>query len=395
MAGCRGVNQGLTLAVGKDPTGQHQALVAEFERQNPGVKVKVLEMPESSTQQHDAYITYLAARDHSIDVYSIDIIWPAEFASAGWVIPLDGYFTEEELKDFLPGPLAGCRYRDSLYALPWFTDAGLLYYRKDMLEKLGRKPPSTWEELTMLASVLSKEEGVAGFVWQGQQYEGLVCNFLEVLWSCGGDVFGPDGRPTLDGPEAAKAVDIMTDMLRIKASPRGVLTYKEEESRQLFTGGKAAFMRNWPYAWAIAQDSAKGSSVVGKVGVVPLPSLDGKSSAACLGGWNLAVSRYSKHKDLAVKLAKFLCSFESQKRFALQGGRLPTRSSVYEDPEVLTANPHYQLFHQAFLNARPRPVRPDYPKASDIMQLGLHRILAGSVSAEAGLAEIQHGLEGL
>ncbi len=385
----------LTLAVGKDPTGQHRAMLDEFTKQNPGIRVKLLEMPESSTQQHDAYVTYLAAGDASIDVYSIDIIWPAEFALAGWLEPLDGRLSPEDLGDFLPGPLAGCRYRDSLYALPWFTDAGVLYYRKDILEGRGFREPATWGELIAQASALSLEEGVPGYVWQGQQYEGLVCNFLEVLWSCGGDVFDRSGRPSLDGPEAAEAVRILLEMLRTKASPRGVLTYKEEEARQLFTGGQAIFMRNWPYAWAMAQDSAKGSRVAGRVGLAPLPSLDGRSSAACLGGWNLGVSRFSKNKDDAVKLVKFLCSFQSQKSFALHGGRLPTRASVYQDDEVLKANPHYRDFYHAFRNARPRPVRPDYPKVSDIIQLALHRILAGRVTADQGLREMQEGLESL
>lgn len=385
----------LTLAAGKDPAGYHRVLLGEFERRNPGIKVKLLEMPESSSAQHDAYVTYLAGRDRSIDVYSIDIIWPAEFASAGWLLPLDGLLDSVELADFLPGPLAGCRYGDSLYAVPWFTDAGLLYYRADILGKHGMKPPDTWEELIKQASALSKSEKIPGFVWQGQQYEGLVCNFLEVLWSCGGDVFGPDGRPAMDSPQALKAAGIMLEMLRTNASPRGVLTYKEEEARQLFTGGNAVFMRNWPYAWTIAQDSTQGSAVAGRTGFLPLPSLDGKSSAACLGGWNLAVSRHSQHPEAAAELVRFLASPKAQKGFALHGGRLPTRSSAYADPEVLEANPHFAQLHRAFAGARPRPVRPDYPKASDIIQLGLHRILAGQATAAQGLAEIQRDLMGL
>ena len=383
----------VTLAAGKDPTGQHQALLAEFERQNPGIKVRVLEMPESSSAQHDVYVTYLAGRDRSIDVYSIDIIWPAEFASAGWLMPLESLFTAGELEDFLPGPLAGCRYRDSLYAVPWFTDAGLLYYRSDILSRHGLKPPVTWGDLINQATALSRSEGLAGYVWQGQQYEGLVCNFLEVLWSCGGRVFDPAGRPAMDGPQARQAAEIMLEMLRTSASPKGVLTYKEEEARQLFTSGGAVFMRNWPYAWTISQDSGQGSAVAGRTGLAPLPSLNGRSSSACLGGWNLAISRYTRHPESAAKLVRFLTSVRSQKHFALHGGRLPARASVYADAEVLAANPHFAQLYLAFASARPRPVRPDYPALSDEIQLGLHRALAGNVTVRQALLDLQGRLE--
>jgi len=383
----------ITWAVGKDPTGRHQAMIEEFQMLHPGVKVKLLEMPESSTAQHDAYVTYLAAGDKSIDVYSIDIIWPAEFARAGWLFPLTDALASSEKDDFLPGPLAGCTYRDTLWAMPWFTDAGMLYYRKDLLEKNRLKIPDTWEELIKQASFLSKKYDMAGYVWQGQQYEGLVCNFLEILWSCGGELFDENGQPLLTSREALKAAGIVKEMFNINASTLGVLTYKEEESRQLFTSGQAVFMRNWPYAWALSQDTAKGSAVAGKVGMAPLPACRGEVSSSCLGGWNLAVSRFSRNPDLAKELVLFLTSYDCQKDFALEGGRLPTRRSVYHDPEVLELNPHYKDFYNSFVTARPRPVRPDYPKISDILQIGLHRIFTGQLSEGDGLLSLQEELK--
>lgn len=383
----------ITWAVGKDPTGRHQALIEKFQQKHPGVKVKLLEMPESSSAQHDAYVTYLASGDKSIDVYSIDIIWPAEFARAGWLLPLTDALASSEKDDFLPGPLAGCTYRDTLWAVPWFTDAGMLYYRSDLLKKNRLKVPVTWEELIKQASFLSKKYDVAGYVWQGQQYEGLVCNFLEVFWSCGGELFDDKGQPLLASREALHAAGIVKQMFNIKASPLGVLTYKEEESRQLFTSGQAVFMRNWPYAWALSQDTAKGSAVAGKVGMAPLPACRGEVSSSCLGGWNLAVSRFSRHPGLARELVLFLTSAESQKDFALKGGRLPTRKSVYNDQQVLAANPHYRDFYRSFITARPRPTRPDYPRISDILQIGLHRIFTGQVPEDEGLLSLQEELK--
>lgn len=391
---CRPAGQKtITWAVGKDPAGQHQALASQFEELHPGIKVKLLEMPESSTAQHDAYVTYLAAGDRTVDVYSIDIIWPAEFARAGWLVPLDGYFDPGELADFLPGPLAGCTYRDTLWAVPWFTDAGMLYYRQDILEENGLKVPQTWDQLETQASYLSKKYGLAGYVWQGQQYEGLVCNFLEVLWSCGGNLSETDSGLVIDGQAALTALNAMHRMLETGASPRGVLTYKEEEGRQLFTQGQAVFMRNWPYAWALAQDTAKGSRVAGRVGLAPLPHLPGQQSSACLGGWNLAVSRHSKYPEEAAALVKFLTSFSSQRLFALKGGRLPTRKSVYEDTSVIEAFPHYRQFYLSFVNARPRPVRPDYPRLSDELQIELHKILLGKKIGPAMIVEMQKKLQ--
>ncbi|MCU0607118.1 MAG: ABC transporter substrate-binding protein [Candidatus Edwardsbacteria bacterium] len=382
----------ITWAVGKDPTGRHQALVDAFCRRHPGITVKLLEMPESSTAQHDAYVTHLAAADQSIDIYSIDIIWTAEFANAGWLSPLGGHVDTLQLKEFLPGTVAGCRYRDTLWALPWFTDAGLLFSRADILSESGSPVPKTWQQLETAAARLGAKHGMTGYVWQGQQYEGLVCNFLEVLWSCGGDLFDSTGRPSLDSPEAAQAVAIMKRMFDGNASPPGVLTYKEEEARQLFTGGQAVFMRNWPYAWALAQDAAKGSAVTGRVMLSALPAPAGRGPASCLGGWNLAVSRFSKNQADAVALVEHLTSFEAQKDFALNGGRLPTRSAVYADGEVRRAYPHFEQLYAAFRTARPRPVRPDYPALSDEIQLGLHRALAGNVTVAQALRELQERL---
>jgi multiple sugar transport system substrate-binding protein len=383
----------ITWTVGKDPTGQHQRMIERFQELHPGVKVKLLEMPESSTSQHDAYVTYLASGDKSVDVYSIDIIWPAEFARAGWLLPLNDILPETERADFLSGPLEGCTYRDTVWAVPWFTDAGMLYYRKDMLNKDRMKPPVTWEELLKQASFLSQKYSISGYVWQGQQYEGLVCNFLEILWSCGGDLFDSLGHPALTSPEALKAAGIVKQMFDLRASPLGVLTYKEEESRQLFTSGQAVFMRNWPYAWAISQDTSKGSLVVGKVGMVPMPACKGMTSSSCLGGWNLAVSRFSRQPKLAKELVLFLTSYDCQKDFAIEGGRLPSRKSVYNDSNVLELNPHYRDFYNSFVTARPRPVRPDYPKISDILQIGLHRIFTGQEGEAEGLLSLQRELE--
>jgi multiple sugar transport system substrate-binding protein len=395
LTGCRKDEDTVTIAfaVGKDPTGYHQALVKQFESAHPQIRVKLLEMPESATQQHNSYVTYLSSADPSIDVYSIDIIWPSEFGAAGWLHPLDQYFTAEELNRFLPGPVQGCTYEGVLYAIPWFTDAGILYYRKDLLEKAGFTVPETWEELVEQASALQNEYGIYGYVFQAQQYEGLVCNFLEYAWANDGGVLKEEGI-SIDSPETIEALQFMVDLIhRHRLTPEGVTTYKEEDSRQLFTEGRAAFMRNWPYAWALAQSTEKGSKVVGKVGIAPLPYPSGGTPAACLGGWNLAVSKFSEHPSEAVEFVKFLTSYEIQKVFAIEGGRLPTNKNLYSDEDVLERNPHYADLYQAFINALPRPVTPFYSKLSDVLQIEIHRAIIGSKSPRQALEAAKEEIE--
>ncbi|MDI6641284.1 MAG: ABC transporter substrate-binding protein [Elusimicrobiota bacterium] len=363
----------ITWAVGKDVTGAQRELVEIFQKQNPLVKVNMMEMPESATTQHDVYVTYLAARDPSIDVYSIDIIWPAEFASAGWIIPVDEYIKESEKSEFLQGPINGCTYKNKLYAIPWFTDAGLLYYRKDLVSS----PPKTWQELIQVAKILQEKHNIYGFVFQAQQYEGLVCNFFEYLWS--NNVTSIDD---IDSPEAIHALQLIVDIIvKHKIAPESVVTYKEEESREVFTSGNAVFLRNWPYVWALAQKSI----VQNKVGIAPLPHFPGGKSSACLGGWNLAISKFSKNKDVALKFVKFMTSFEAQKIYAIKGGRLPTRKAVYIDKEVNKFAPYYKELYRCFISARPRPVSPNYSKISDILQIEIHKALTQKKTAKDSL----------
>jgi multiple sugar transport system substrate-binding protein len=384
----------ITFAVGKDPTGYHQQLLEDFEAAHPGLRVKLIEMPESATQQHNSYVTYFSSADASIDVYSVDIIWPSEFGAAGWLLPLDEYFSQDELDEFLPGPVEGCTYEGTLFAIPWFTDAGILYYRRDLLENEELSPPETWDDLLAQSRLLHQEYGVYGFVFQAQQYEGLICNFLEYVWANGGRVLTPSGEVTIDSPEAVEALEFMAALVsQNDITPEGIATYKEEESRQLFTEGKAAFMRNWPYAWALAQSEEKGSEVAGMVGIAPLPHPPGGTSAACLGGWNLAISRYSKHPSESAQFIRFMTSYEAQKTFALEGGRLPTRKALYHDQDVLLRNPHYESLYEAFMTARPRPVTPFYPKLSDLLQIEVHQAIIGAKTPKDALRSAQDQIE--
>jgi multiple sugar transport system substrate-binding protein len=343
-------------------------------------------MPANTDTQHDAYVTYLSARESNIDLYSLDVIWTAEFARAGWIVELPADYIEGDA--FLDGPLQSVTYAGKLYAVPWFTDAGVLYYRKDLLEEAGLPVPETWTEFREACREVAGSRGMEGFVWQGARYEGLVCDFLEFLWSVGGDL---DRETLIERPAAAErgiveALGLMLSFLESDISPGGVLTYKEEDSRRLFTEGQALFLRNWPYAWSMAE--GEGSKIKGLAGIAPLPHSEGNTGYSTIGGWNVALSSYSKHPDEALEFLRFITGEKSMKERAIKGGYLPTLKSTYGDPDVLDANPHFSRFFEVFQNTRNRPRSPHYPRISDVIQENVHRALTYGIEPEAAAANI-------
>ncbi|MDI6600254.1 MAG: ABC transporter substrate-binding protein [Thermoanaerobacteraceae bacterium] len=381
----------ITYRAGKDTSERTQMLIKQFEEENPNIKVDFQEMPWSTDDQHNAYVTALQAQDSSIDVVAMDVIWTAEFASAGWLLPLGDKFPQSERDKFLSGPLEAVTYNGEIYALPEYTDAGVLYYRKDIIST----PPQTWEELMEMSKENIGKNGIRyGIVFQGNQYEGLVCDALEFIHGNGGDVLDSNGNVVLNSPQSVEGLKEMVSLVEEKIAPEGVTTYMEEDARNVFQQGDALFMRNWPYAWAVV--NGDDSPVKGKVGIAPLPhGPNGKAGAPTLGGWNLAVSKYSKHPDEAYKFIEFMCSDAGQKTTALVGGNLPTRKAIYNDPEVLAKNPFYKDLFNAFISARPRPVSPFYPQISDSMQINFHKALTGNITAEEAIANVEKDIKSI
>lgn len=376
----------ITFAAGNDPSGATEALIAEYNGAHPDVEVRFQAMPASTDQQHDAYVTYLSAGEKGIDLYSLDVIWTSEFARAGWIRPLPQGFIDPA--DFLDGPIGSVMYRGELYAVPWFTDAGVLYYRKDLLANAGLAVPETWDDLRAAGRRLAGRRGMDGFVWQGARYEGLVCNFLEVLWGTGGSL-DPErlaSAPSEVRDEIERAIRLMVSLTIEGVSPASVLTYKEEDSRRVFTEGQAVFLRNWPYAWSMAEGPE--SKVKGLVGIAPLPHAPGLVSYSTIGGWNVALSAHSRHPEQALEFLKFITGERALALRAVKGAYLPTRKSTYQDPDVLEANPHFVSFFEVFRNARNRPQSPEYPRASDVIQENVHKALSGEIPPADAAAAI-------
>jgi len=328
------------------------------------------------------------------------VIWPGILANH--MIDLKQHLKPDAVAAHFPAIVENNTVGGKLVAAPWFTDAGLLYYRTDLLEKHGKQPPATWEELSATAAEILEKERPAnpqlqGFVFQGKAYEGLTCNALEWIDSFGGGtIVGPDGKVTINNPKATAALTWAASAMG-KIAPQGVLNYSEEEARGVFQSGNAIFMRNWPYAWGNAQ--APDSTIKGKVGVVPLPKGgEGGKNTGALGGWQLAVSKYTKNAEPAVDLVRYLTSPEEQKRRAIAGTYNPTIEALYKDQEILQANPFFGPLYTTFTNAVARPSKvtaTKYNQVSAEFFNTVSAVLSGQAKPEAGLADLEKKLDRL
>lgn len=381
----------IVFATGKDLTGTNPKLVELFNSTHKDIQVEYLEMPPSTTDQHDKYATVFAAKDSSIDIVAADSPWVPEFASAGWFLELDtmsGY--EDITKDYFEGPLLATTFKNRTYAIPWYNNAGVLFYRTDLLEKAGLKPPKTFEELIDISRKLQKSPDLHGFVWQGFQYEGLVCNWMEYLWGMGGDYYDAKaGKVILDTPEAVASVQLMTDLVQnYKISPESVFTFKETESYNVFLSGNAVFVRGWPSF--IVNANKEGSKVKGVTGIIPMPHAPGQKPGATLGTWNVAISKFTKHPKEAWEVVKFLSSVEGQKQKALMGGNPPARKSIYADKDVAAKYPHFATLYDVMNSAKPRPVTPAYPQISaEVIQVNLTAAMTHKISAAEAVKKIK------
>lgn len=370
-----------------------KALVKPWEEAT-GNTVTLVPMPASTTDQFGQYRLWLAAGASDIDLYQTDVIWAPQLAD---------HFVDltEVAKDLapqhFPSIIESQTVNGKLVALPIFTDAPALYYRKDLLEKYGQSVPKTWSELAAVAQVIQdgeRAEGKAdfhGFVWQGNAYEGLTCDALEWVKSHGGgQIVEPDGTISINNPNAVAALEAAKSWVGT-ISPEGVLAYQEEEARGVWQTGNAAFMRNWPYAYGLG--NGDDSAVKGLFAVTTLPvGKEGDTSAATLGGWNVAVSKYSTKQEAAISLAMYLAGPEAQKQRAINESNLPTIVSLYEDADIAAAQPIIPQWKDVFLNAVPRPSAPTKSKYNEVSSKfwsAVHNTLSGQGTAAENLEMLE------
>jgi len=368
-----------------------------FETEHPGIRVVRETGPHSSTAFHDLLTQKLKNKSSDVDVFFMDVIWPSEFAAAGWAMPLDDLFPDNEQQKFLKGPLLANTYDDKIYGIPLFIDSGMLFYRKDLLEKYGLNPPETWEDLVHIAQQIVSGEAkygsdINGFSGQFKQYEGLVCNMLEYILSNNGYILNPNsGEPGLSEQPAIEAMGFVRNKIIRNIAPEGVLTYEEPESIALFIQGKAVFHRNWPYAWEVSNNPQR-SKIAGNVGITKLPHFKGGKSHATLGGWQLGISNYSQNKDAAWTFVQFLTSERIQKLLTLKAGLAPTRKVLYGDADILDKYPQFSEMKNVFLTAYPRPRSPLYPSISNILQRFFSKVISdpdSRIEDEARMASLE------
>lgn len=365
-----------------------------FSAANPGVTVQVETGGNTSEVQAQYLNTVLGAKDPSLDVFLLDVIRPAQFAGAGWLVPMDdqlgGGDRAAALAQYLPAYAEADQVGGKLVALPAFADAMFLYYRKDLLEKHGASVPKTWDELTATAKrVLAAESDpqLQGLSFQGAAIEGAVCTFLLPYWSRGKQLV-QDGRLTLDRPAAVESWSLWRGFVESGVAKRNVSEVATDDTRREFQAGRVLFAVLWSYGWALFQGA--DSQVVGKAGVAPLPAVPGGGqSVSCIGGWQWGVSAYGRNRAEATRLARYMSSPEAAKQLAVEASLMPVFPALYQDADVLRAAPWFADALPVMASARSRPVTPRYNEVSDTIRTAHNAVMGGSLTPDAAVSEIE------
>jgi multiple sugar transport system substrate-binding protein len=375
-----------TLTMSGSAVGlEAQLLRSQLDRlraQEPQSAVAVRVTPDAADARHQLYVQWLNARAPEPDILQLYVIWTAEFAAAGWIAPLDSYGPRTAA--YFPAAIDAQRWNGSLYALPWFMDVGLLYWRTDLMPR----PPRSLDELTQIARGAQAAGKVPfGIVWQGARYEGLVTVFVEYLGAFGGRILDDDGSVVVDSPAGVRALSFMRDCIRGGGAPGAVLGWQEEQTRFAFQNGQAAFMRNWPYARPLLADPSS-SAVAGRFAVAGMPGTDSGHPTAALGGSVLAINAFSRRKDAAWRALQFLLAPEQMIERARVVGEYPPRRDLYDSRELAEAlHADTSTLRDILDRAVARPATPVYSELSDILQVSLHRALTGQQEPAVALAE--------
>jgi multiple sugar transport system substrate-binding protein len=369
----------VTWCIGKDTSGAFGTVVDAFNEANPEANVKLLELPEDAGEQRRLQIQRLEAESDECDVLGTDVIWTAEYAAQGWLLDVSDFISENG-DSFIESTVATTEYEGKNYAVPFNSNAGFIYYRSDEVDQA----PQDWEALYEQAAQGN------GVVYQGFRYEGLTVNFLELLYSAGGNVLSEDGsEATADSQEVRDVLQFMADGIDSGAAPKAVTTYKEEESRRAFESGNATFMRNWPYAYALGKDS----KIAEQFDISTFPGYKGNEGAGVLGGYNLAIAAASKNPDGSLAFIEFATQPEQQKLMATEASLPPTVTETYDDPEVKKAMPFAEELRSAIEQAQPRPVSPVYPQISEAIYNNVFAALQGDMSPDEAATTMQEDIQ--
>jgi multiple sugar transport system substrate-binding protein len=380
----------LGLTTGRDPTGWQQQVIRQCNASSHGKwKITEIVLPPTVDAQREQIIRRLAGQDSSMSIIAADVIWTAEFSEAGWLVDLTNRVKPME-NQFVPAAIDTVKYHGKYWAVPYGVQVAMLYYRKDII----KTPPKTWEEMASQAKAAMKTHpGMAGFVWQANQYEGLTVDALEYILAAGGHDLSPDGKTAIfdKGDGTQHAYEFMRSLFTSGVTPKAVTTFQEEESRQMFQQGNAIFMRNWPYVWQLAQ--GPDSKVKGKIGVEALPKFEGRGSAGVIGGGNYAISRYTPNAEYAWQAVDCLSNEEHQRSRLVAKGDEPSREALYQDPALQKQFPFMVALRKGLDNGHPRPVTPYYNDVTTPINRISHEVVAGSISPEAAAHKLDHSVQ--
>jgi trehalose/maltose transport system substrate-binding protein len=372
----------VTYCTGKDTTGETKEWSEQFNAkyESQGLSVKVVEFPASADEQRNQFVQRQEAKSADCDVFRSDVIWTAEFASQKWLYDLTPYM--DTIKDrFFDSSLETATYDGKVWGVPSYTNAALIYYRTDKVDS----PPTTWQD------VYKQAGSAGGIVYQGASYEGLTCDWLELAYAAGGEVISEDGtKAVIDSPENVAATKLMAESISSGAAPKAVTTYMEPESLAAWQTGKPAFMRNWPYAYGLSQDTPR---LKGKFAVAPLPEYEGAGKASILGGGNSVISVYSKNPGGALAVVDFLATQDWQTTLTAKFSQASPLKATWDEPEVQKAIPFHKELRQAIEQARARPVSPVYPQISQAIYKNVNAAISGQTSAEDAMKQAQSDIQ--
>jgi multiple sugar transport system substrate-binding protein len=369
----------VTWCIGKDTSGAFKTAVDQFNEQNPKLEADLLELPENADIQREQQIQRLRTESSECDVLGMDVIWTAEYAASGWLYDLTAAADERE-GDFIESTVETTEYEGKKWALPFNTNAGFLFYRTNEVPE----PPPAWEQ------VYGDAKADNGLVYQGERYEGLTVNFLELLYSAGGKVLSEDGETVeIDSPETREVLEFMRKGIEDGAVTKAVTTYEEESSRRAFEAGKATFMRNWPYAYALGKESNIGDEFE----VAKFPGFGGNPGAGVVGGYNLGISAFTDNPNGSLAFAEFLTTQPVQKEMFIKATLPAVATAVYQDPEVQKEIPFTEELLKAVEQAQARPVSPVYTEISEAIFNNVFEVLQGREEADGATSKMQSEIE--
>lgn len=374
----------LADSITQGPNDPRQALIDAFENAHPDIRVELINGPSNTDALRDTLRATIAGGSGVPDVYLGDVIWPATFGHDGLALPLNDHLPRDFWRRFPIALVQGATYRGRTYAAPFFTDQGLLYYRKDLLDREHLKVPETWEQLaTEAAELQSKGLVTYGFVWQGASYEGLTCVWTEFMTDAGGRALDSAGRRSaIDSPQSLNALRFLRGLVADRVAPQEVIRFEELQVTDAVLNDRTAFARAWPSTYV----NLRAKGMLDRVWVAPLPTFAGglQPGASTAGGWGLSINPHTAHLRAALTFIDWMTDVEAQAIMAGEYHEIPANAQVRADPRIAPESPILQTVRRSTPTARPADT-PAYPAVSRAIYSNVNKAIDGTLPPDQAL----------